>query len=136
MEWRREEWRRNRHHTETFWIDEEGIEGIVVLAGDFHCGGVARLQAEGPSSRIFEILVGPGANGGNPMAFLWQAGSEAEWERMFPDGQFAFLSPDMATTMLTFDPAEGSIQVVFTQPETQAVLYDATLFLDGRVVPN
>jgi phosphodiesterase/alkaline phosphatase D-like protein len=117
------------------FIAAEGVEGVVIVAGDFHCGGVSRLQATGPNSRIFEILVGPGANGGNPMAFLWQAGSEAERERMFPADQFAYLSPDMAMTMLTFDPVEGSIQVVFTQPETEEVVYQAKLFLDGRIVP-
>jgi alkaline phosphatase D len=115
------------------YITEEGIEGVLIVAGDFHCGGVARLEPEGPASRIFEVLAGPGANGGNPMAFLWQQGSEPERERMFAPGQFQFLSHEMSTTLLDFDPAEGRVQVTFTNPEDEAVRYQAYLYLDGRV---
>ena len=114
------------------YIIEEGIEGVLVVAGDFHCGGVIRLEPEGPAQGIFEVLAGPGANGGIPLALLWQQASEPERERIFAPGQVEYLSHEMATTLLDFDPAEGRVKVTFMSPDDEVVRYQAYLYLDGR----
>jgi alkaline phosphatase D len=115
-------------------IIDEDIEGVLVLGGDFHCGAVSRLEPEGPGRRIFEILVGPGANGGNPMAYLYQEGSPSERAQIFHGDQFAFLHHGMSTTMLRFDPATGGVEVRFVDPATLELRFCATLFADGRLV--
>ncbi|MDE0881763.1 MAG: alkaline phosphatase D family protein [Myxococcota bacterium] len=116
------------------FIASEGIEGVLVVGGDFHCGGVSRLEPEGPSSVIFEVLVGPGANGGNPIGYLFQEGSEAERSRIFGQGQFAFLHHGMSTTTLDFDAQAKSVHVRFKDPENEALRFAATIFTDGRIV--
>jgi alkaline phosphatase D len=44
-----------------------GGEGVIVISGDFHLGCFGRVARSGPGSRIFEALVGPGANAPNPL---------------------------------------------------------------------
>jgi hypothetical protein len=42
------------------------------LAGDFHLAAMGRLTVAGPGATQVEILVGPGAQTGNPLALLLQ----------------------------------------------------------------
>ena len=111
----------------------QDLEGVVVVSGDFHCGSVCRLEPTGPGRKFFEILVGPGANGGNPLAYLFQMGSEAERARIFEGDQFAFLHHGMSTTMLTFDGEAKSLGIEYVDPESGDPRFRGTLYTDGRL---
>lgn len=107
------------------FIDDEGIEGVWFLSGDFHLGFVARLEPDGPRRRMWEIAAGPSGNLGNPLAFL--AESEEYREEAFPSSQFAYGKGRIAATFLTFNPVHDSVRVRFLDGETGEVLYDEWL---------
>lgn len=44
-----------------------GGEGVIVVSGDFHLGCFGRVSRSGPGARVYEALVGPGANAPNPL---------------------------------------------------------------------
>lgn len=47
-------------------IDDNGIGGVLWVAGDFHLAARLRISRSGPGSTQLETLVGPGANVSNP----------------------------------------------------------------------
>lgn len=99
------------------FITGNGIDDVYFLGGDFHIGFVARVEPEGPANRIWEIAVGPGANGPNPLAFLLN------------EPQFDFSTNGFGTefvTVLEFDPVSSSVHVLFTDVDGE-VLYDEEL---------
>jgi alkaline phosphatase D len=116
------------------YLVAEDLDGVLVVSGDFHCGSVSRLEPVGPARKYFEVLVGPGANGGNPLAYLYQMGSEAERGRIFEGDQFAFLHHGMSTTLLTFDGDAQSVAIQFVDPETEEERFSAVIYADGRIV--
>jgi len=99
-------------------IATNDIRNTWFLSGDFHLGFVARVQAGMPAGRpIYEIAVGPTANGPNPLAFVDH-----------PTPQFDFVGQSSsAATLLTFDPATDSVRVRFEEGDDGTVLYDETL---------
>ena len=111
----------------------DDLEGVLVVAGDFHCGSVGRIEPQGPARKYYEVLVGPGGNGGNPIAYLYQVGSEAERAQIFEPDQFAFLHHGMSTTTLTFDGASKSVGIRFVDPESGEERFSAVLYTDGRL---
>ena len=58
------------------WIVEEDVSNVFFISGDFHCGAVTRVEPSGPRSGLYEVLVGPGGNANNPLALLWELGSD------------------------------------------------------------
>lgn len=50
-------------------IDDTGITGVLWIAGDFHLASAGRVARSGPGATQIELLVGPGANTANPLAF-------------------------------------------------------------------
>ena len=50
------------------FIDVEEIGGVLWVAGDFHLASVQRVSVSGAGEKQHEILVGPGAQVGNPLA--------------------------------------------------------------------
>jgi hypothetical protein len=77
------------------YITGEEIRGVLFVSGDFHHCTLARVEADGDRSRIFEVLVGPAGSNLNPAGILIMDGlqfpwSEAEWNctrfQMSPEG--------------------------------------------------
>jgi alkaline phosphatase D len=99
------------------FITGNSLDDVYFLGGDFHIGFVARVEPEGPANSIWEIAVGPGANGPNPLAFLLN------------EPQFDFSTNGFGTefvTVLEFDPVSSSVHVLFTDVDGE-VLYDEEL---------
>lgn len=90
------------------FIDSEGIEGVLWLAGDLHYGQIARVgQPEGAGAGYWEVMVGPSGSMINHFAELVQAGPHyAEIQDQFP--VFIF---EWNYVELTADPDAGTIRV-------------------------
>jgi len=113
-------------------ITDTGIGNVWFLTGDFHMHYVARLEPEGPRSKLWEIMVGPGGPSfSNPL--LGIAELEGTVEQYFPANQFAHFERWTTATWLTFDPEAETVTVVMQRPDTNEVLYEATLTQDGPV---
>ena len=109
----------------------QDIPRVYFLSGDFHCAFVARIDAEGPARRYWEILLGPTAPDlQNPIATLADAGLLPR-EEVFPARQFEFGSGHKsATTTLVFDPLQDTVRVRYVcagGADDGKVLYDAVL---------
>jgi alkaline phosphatase D len=100
------------------YITDNAIENVWFLGGDFHIGFVARVEADGPASNLFEIALGPTGNGPNPL-FL----TLTEPQFLYRTSDF---TPEYATE-LTFDPLRDEVRVVFTDAQTGEVQYDEWL---------
>ncbi len=48
-------------------LEEAGTPGVLFVSGDFHFACFGRVAKRGPGSTLFEALVGPGAQGPNPL---------------------------------------------------------------------
>ena len=48
-------------------IDDSGVKGVIFLSGDFHLASSGQVSRSGPGSTLPEFLVGPGAQGPNPV---------------------------------------------------------------------
>lgn len=79
-------------------IDGEAITGVLWVAGDFHLASSQRVDTSGPGATQSEILVGPGAQTGNPLALS------------LGGAQFDFASTTNNYTVLELLPAMGRIR--------------------------
>ncbi|MCG3173365.1 MAG: hypothetical protein GMKNLPBB_01562 [Myxococcota bacterium] len=107
-------------------IESNGVRNVWWLSGDFHVGAVARLEASGPRGKMWEILVGPGANGPNPLQALVEADPKQR-RQIYPDNQFKYGGGAFAATLMRFDPESNSVRVRFLDAKTGASLFDETL---------
>jgi alkaline phosphatase D len=106
----------------------EGVEGVLFITGDFHLGLVMKVEQQGPRSRLWEVAVGPGGNGNNPLGLLAEPGADAKnREYAFPKAQFAYATGSYGATTLTFRPRQRAVQVQFFDPRTSEVRFDGTL---------
>ncbi|MFT5433537.1 MAG: alkaline phosphatase D, partial [Myxococcota bacterium] len=87
-----------------------GISGVIFLAGDYHFGGVSRVEADGPRASINEVLVGPGASSPNPLIGSVEI-APALAETFVPAKQWDHYATRHAATFLTFDPAKDEVAV-------------------------
>lgn len=108
------------------FITDNAVENVWFLSGDFHLGIVARLEREGPRSRMWEILCGPGGNGGNPLGVAYEV-DPYNRDEMAPPDQFKFFTGRYNSTLLTFDAASDSVHVKYIDGKTNEVMYEATL---------
>lgn len=102
-------------------IEDEGIENVWFLSGDFHIGFIGRVGTEGVRRRMWDVAVGPTGNLGNPLALL--AEDPENRPLVFPDDQFLYGKGALAQTFLTFDPLAGEVRVRFLRANGE-VLYD------------
>jgi alkaline phosphatase D len=111
------------------FIVDNAIEGVWFLTGDFHLGFVTRVEVDGGGRDIWEVAVGPGGSaGGNPIPALARDGF-IDVETAFPCAMFAYYSEETnATTTLDFDPVAGTVHIRFVEAETEAVLFDETIW--------
>jgi phosphodiesterase/alkaline phosphatase D-like protein len=102
------------------FLEENDLDNVWFISGDFHVGFVARLETEGFRSRLWEVAVGPGGNLGNPIMAFVQAGQRDD---VFPGAQFAYGEGKLAATRLRFDPAADAVHIRFTSSDGD-VLFD------------
>ncbi len=89
-------------------ILDEGLTGVVWLAGDLHFGAAMTVEPSGPRSGMQEVLVGPAGNhGSNPIVALFELAppfrfftEENNWVRFEVD-------PGTRTTHLAFVGEDG-----------------------------
>jgi len=81
-------------------IASNNLRGVVWLSGDVHFGGVCRVEASGPWSNIWEVIMGPaGANRDSRPAIR-----ESQWPVLVHGvHNYALLRADPMTRALTVD---------------------------------
>lgn len=79
------------------FIEQNALRGVLWVSGDFHLASVGRVALSGLGSTQTEILVGPGAQFGNPL----------ELQLLKP--QFSWASSESNTTLLELNPQTGVV---------------------------
>jgi phosphodiesterase/alkaline phosphatase D-like protein len=83
-------------------IDDNAIPGVLWVSGDFHLAKMGFVSPEGsPGATQVEVLVGPGAQGGNALASTLIA------------DHFHWKSTENNYTELHLDPATGEARIVY-----------------------
>ncbi len=108
------------------FITDNGIEHVWFLSGDFHTGAVAKVETTPPRDEIREVLMGPAGNLGNPAWYVYDTLGMHDF--IAPVDQFDFFYGLPTATIMTFDPTDDSVRIVFIDAETEEVLYDRTLY--------
>ncbi len=109
------------------FIVERGIEDVWFLAGDIHVGFVGRVERSGPYASMWEITVGPGGSGINPLSTLIDANALTH-DQVYPCDQFVFgHGKTEVVTTLELDPVAGMIRVRFVDAVTGEVMFDRWL---------
>lgn len=103
------------------FLENEQIENVWFISGDFHMGFVSRVETTGYRRNLFEAAVGPGGNLGNPLGYL--AGREEYREDVFPADQFFYGEGRIAATTMTFDPLRDLVRVRYLGVDGE-VLFD------------
>ena len=85
-------------------VDDEGIEGLLWITGDFHWGAVTRVGKEFPflAGSQWEVLSGPAGSFINPIAWITQ-----------PNDQLQRVVAEFNYTWFHADPATGIVEVAF-----------------------
>ncbi len=92
-------------------IANNNLRGVVWLSGDVHFGGVCRVEAEGPWSNIWEVVMGP-------------SGSNRDGRPPIRESQWPVLVHDVHNYVLVrADPADRTVTVDFINE-------------DGNRIPN
>jgi len=91
------------------FIDDEPITGVLWVAGDFHFASIGRVSGSGFGSTQTEILVGPGAQTGNPASFLLR-GPQFDWSSMTNN-----------YTTMELDPARSLIRVQWVDDDASVI---------------
>ncbi|MCA9564716.1 MAG: alkaline phosphatase D family protein, partial [Myxococcales bacterium] len=108
-------------------INEQNIRDVWFLSGDFHMGFITRLDRTGVGTKLWDVAVGPGANGPNPLPVSVE-GNVFEEEEVFPAAMYEYWSSKTkVATTLTLDPTAGTIHIRYVDGTTGDVLYDGTL---------
>ncbi|TVQ90244.1 MAG: hypothetical protein EA397_12875 [Deltaproteobacteria bacterium] len=102
-------------------ITSNGLEGVLVLSGDYHMPALSRLDPEGPGFGLWEVISGPGGSAPNPIGLL-----------MDPDDQIVYL--DAARNIMVLDfHSDGTARIQMVD-EDQRVRLDATLDVYGELL--
>ncbi len=83
------------------FIDDQAIEGVLWVSGDFHLAFISQVSTSGPGATQREVLVGPGAQSANLLL-----------ETLQPP-QFAFATGTNNYTTLKLDPTSRSVTVAY-----------------------
>lgn len=84
------------------YVENARIPGVLWVAGDFHMASTGRVSRSGVGSRAIEVLAGPGAQTGNPLAGT-----------LFLNPQFDFFTATSNYTSIALDPATRRVRVRF-----------------------
>ena len=100
------------------FIDDNAIDNVWFVSGDFHVCFISRLEMMGDSrsANLHEIAITGGRT--NPLGDL------------LPGNQFSWGSSQPHGCLLTFDPAENSVTVRFIDPGSGVVAHEETLSYD------
>ena len=82
-------------------IEKESISGVLWVSGDFHIAAMGRVSNKGLGQYAVEVLAGPGAYLGNPLAFLLNA---PQWDWAATTNNY---------TALHFEPQGRTVRVAF-----------------------
>lgn len=108
------------------FIVEKGIDNVWSVSGDFHVGSVGKVEPEPPWDVVREVLMGPGGNSNGFMWFLYEGlGLE---EQVAPPDQFDFFYAFPTATLMTFDPGDDSVEIVFIDAESEEVLFEEKFY--------
>ncbi|MEW5848220.1 MAG: alkaline phosphatase D family protein [Myxococcota bacterium] len=108
------------------FIEQNGVQNVWFLSGDFHLGFIGRLEREGFRRTMWDVAVGPGGNLGNPLAGLAEQSFENK-ENIFPEAQFVYGKGRLCMTLLTLDPLRDVVRIKYVDAETEEVLFDREL---------
>ena len=99
------------------FIDDEGIGGVLWVAGDFHLASVQRVSVGGAGQGQNEILVGPGAQVGNPLAIGLSLREQFDWSSTRNNYTIISLDPVAETISLEYMGADalGNPESLHTQ---------------------
>ncbi|MFK7985551.1 MAG: alkaline phosphatase [Sandaracinaceae bacterium] len=98
-------------------IEDTSIEGVLFVSGDFHLASAGFVGAVGqPGEAIREVLVGPGAQVGNPSAFLLRS------------SQWSWASVTNNYARMELDPVDGVITTTWHDGD-DAVIHEERLVL-------
>ena len=125
-----EGYRTQRQDLLQFIVDQD-IENVWFLAGDIHVGFIGRVEPEGPFSNMWEITVGPGASGDNPLGLLYE--NDVNPEDVFPCNQFIYgRGRTQVATTIDFDAANNLVAVEYVDVLTNEVLFSGALQQEPR----
>ena len=84
-------------------IRDEGVSGVLWIAGDFHWGALATVGRPGdPADDMWEVFCGPGGSGINPLVFLINA-----------DDHYRLVVREHNYVAFECDPMAQTIQLAF-----------------------
>lgn len=86
-------------------IDDNRVRGVVWVSGDVHFGGVCRVEATGPFSDIWEVVVGPSGSNRDTRPNV----RPAQWPVLVYDvHNYVLFHADPASRTLAVDFIDGS----------------------------
>ena len=99
------------------FIDVEEIGGVLWVAGDFHLASVQRVSVSGAGEKQHEILVGPGAQVGNPLAIGLSLRDQFDWSSTRNNYTTIALDPTAETITLEYIGADisGNAETIHSQ---------------------
>jgi alkaline phosphatase D len=83
------------------FIDDQQIDGVLWLSGDFHLAFISKVSTSGAGMTQREVLCGPGGQDANALLPSLTA------------PQFSFKTGTNNFTTLRFDPASGEVRVAY-----------------------
>ena len=83
------------------YIDDQQIQGVLWLSGDFHLAFISKVSTSGAGMNPREVLCGPG--GQNPNVLL----------SSLTGPQFSYKTGTNNYTTLRFDPATGEVRITY-----------------------
>lgn len=102
-------------------ITQREIPGVLFLSGDYHMPALARVEPDGPASRLLEIIGGPGGSSPNPIGLILE-----------PSEQLLYLDAVRNIMILDLSPdGTGRVRLV---DEAQRQRLDASFTLSGDLL--
>lgn len=89
-------------------LEATGREGVMFLSGDFHFACFGRVAKRGPGSTLFEALVGPGAQGPNPLP-AYPSGDPWEFSSAVNNYTSFQLDPFTRQALVRYHAGDGRI---------------------------
>lgn len=102
-------------------IADQGIQGVLVLSGDYHMPTLTRVEPEGRSANLWEVIGGPGGSTPSPLGVLLR-----------PSEQIAYV--DAVRNLFVIDLSSDGTARIRLVDEQQVQRLDATLDTTGALV--
>jgi alkaline phosphatase D len=102
-------------------IAEQGIEGVLVLSGDYHMPALTRLEPDGRGSNLWEVIGGPGGSTPSPLGLLLR-----------PTEQIAYV--DAVRNLFVIDLSTDGTARIRLVDDQQVQRLDATIDTRGELL--